>query len=154
MRQANAQRYSAMLTEAGLDRVLGLPEARPEQRHVWNQYVVRIPDGLRDPLRGWLTESHVGTEIYYPLGLHQQECFRPLGLAEGALPETERAAREVLALPIFPELTVAQQRVVVDRIAAFFTARASVRPAAGHALSGPKFLAHPAARREAASHGD
>jgi dTDP-4-amino-4,6-dideoxygalactose transaminase len=150
MRQANAQRYSAMLAEAGLDRVLGLPEARPERRHVWNQYVVRIPDGLRDPLRQRLTEAHIGTEIYYPLGLHQQECFRSLGYAEGALPETERAAREVLALPIFPELTAAEQRVVVDCMAAFFAAAASGHPAAGHGLRGPKFLAHVATRQKTA----
>jgi dTDP-4-amino-4,6-dideoxygalactose transaminase len=127
MRQANAARYSALLADAGLDRVLGLPAAGPERRHVWNQYVIRVPDGLRDPLRQWLSESHIGSEIYYPLGLHQQECFRALGYREGDLPETERAAREVLALPIFPELTEDEQRTVVGRMAAFFADHAPRR---------------------------
>jgi dTDP-4-amino-4,6-dideoxygalactose transaminase len=144
LRQANAQRYSAMFAEAGLDRTLGLPQAELDRRHVWNQYVVRVPGGLRDGLRAFLNEARIGSEIYYPLGLDQQECFRHLGCKEGELPETERAAREVLALPIFPELTAEEQRVVVDRIAAFCAGRG------GHALPGPKFLAHPAARRKAA----
>ena len=82
-------------------------------RHVWNQYVVRVPDGLRTPLREALTEARVGTEIYYPLGLHQQECFRYLGYQPDDLPETRRAADEVLALPIFPELRAEEQKFVV-----------------------------------------
>ena len=152
MRQANAQRYSALLADAGLDGPLGLPPARPDGRHVWNQYVVRVPDGLRDSLRQWLNEAHIGTEIYYPLGLHQQECFRSLGCREGDLPETERAAREVLALPIFPELREDEQRAVVERIAGFFAARGSGLTAAGHGVPAPKFLTHPA--RQRAVHGD
>ena len=138
LRQANAERYTELFREARLDRVLGLPETAAGRRHVWNQYVIRVPDGRRDALREALIADHVGTEIYYPLGLHQQECFRFLGYAGGDLPETERAAREVVALPIFPELTAEEQKVVVDRIGTFF----SVRTGKQHALQGPKFLQH------------
>lgn len=146
LRQTNADRYTEMFLDAKLDRAIVLPETAPGVRHVWNQYVIRVPGGLRAELRQSLTEAKIGTEIYYPLGLHQQECFRYLGYAPGDLPETERAAEEVLALPIFPELTANEQKAVVDRIAKFFAARAG-----GHALPGPKFLKHAAARRRAAS---
>ena len=124
-----------MFAAAGLDRVLGLPEHAPRGRHVWNQYVVRVPDGQRDRLRAFLSEAKIGTEIYYPLGLHAQECFRDLGYRPGDLPETDRAAQEALALPIFPELTAEEQQFVVDRMASFFRTASQ-----GHALAGPKFL--------------
>ena len=140
MRQANARRYTERFTEAGLDRVLGLPACAPGRRHVWNQYVVRVPDGCRDPLRQFLAEAKIGTEIYYPMGLHEQPCFAYLGYAATDLPETYRASREVLALPIFPELTAREQQLVVDRTAAFFR-----QASGGHALAGPKFLQQPAA---------
>jgi len=143
-RQANAQRYTELFTDAGLDRILGLPPTAPRRRHVWNQYVVRVPDGKRDALREFLNEAKIGAEIYYPLGLHQQECFRDLGYGPGDLPETDRAAAEVLALPIFPELTAAEQAIVVQRIAAFFN-----QSTGGHPLAGPNYLKHPAARRTA-----
>jgi dTDP-4-amino-4,6-dideoxygalactose transaminase len=120
LRQANAARYEELLTGAGLDRVLTLPKALPNCRHVWNQYVIRVPDGRRDALRESLAKAKIGAEIYYPLGLHDQECFRYLGYKPGDLPETDRAAREVLALPIFPELTAEEQQLVVARIAGFF----------------------------------
>jgi dTDP-4-amino-4,6-dideoxygalactose transaminase len=76
LRQANAARYDELFTAAGLDRALTLPRARANCRHVWNQYVVRVPDGRRDVLRESLSRAKIGTEIYYPLGLHDQECFR------------------------------------------------------------------------------
>jgi dTDP-4-amino-4,6-dideoxygalactose transaminase len=120
MRQANAARYAELFAEAGLDRVLGLPQALANRRHVWNQYVIRVPDGRRDSLREFLAKAKIGTEIYYPLGLHEQQCFAYLGYKPGDLPETDRAAREVLALPIFPELTADEQQLVVARIAEFF----------------------------------
>jgi len=120
LRQANAARYDELFTAAGLDRILTLPKALPKRRHVWNQYEVRVPHGRRDALRDFLAEAKIGAEIYYPLGLHEQECFRYLGYKPEDLPETKRAAREVLALPIFPELTAEEQQRVVDRIAAFF----------------------------------
>jgi len=143
MRRTNARRYAEMFSAAGLDRVVGLPRSVPGRRHVWNQYVVRIPDGRRDALRQSLADARIGTEIYYPMGLHQQECFRYLGYAPGDLPETYRAAQEVLALPIFPELTAEEQHRVVEEFAAFFGVRRG-----GHPLPAPKFLKHPTARRK------
>ncbi len=97
-----------------------------------------------DQLRDWLAEARIGSEIYYPLGLDQQECFRSLGYAAGDLPETERAAREVLALTIFPELTDREQRAVVARSGALFAARSRAVPA-------PKFLTQPARSRPCSS---
>ena len=136
-RQANAERYHAMFADAQLDRLLGLPPTLPRRRHVWNQYVVRVPDGKRDKLREFLGEVKIGTEIYYPLGLHEQECFRYLGYGAGDLPETDRATAEVLALPIFPQLTEQEQRLVVERIATYYE-----RPSGGHSIRRPKFLEH------------
>lgn len=124
-RQANANRYGELFAARGLDRVLALPVAAPDRRHVWNQYVVRVPDGRRDALRAHLTERRIGTEIYYPVPLHLQRCFSDLGYGPGSLPESERAADETLALPIFPELTRDEQRTLVDAIAAFFGAARS-----------------------------
>lgn len=117
-RQANAARYDHLFAEGGLiapDR-LRLP-TRATDRHVFNQYVVRVP--RRDELRTFLQERHIGVEVYYPVPLHLQECFRNLGLRQGAFPESERAARESLALPIYPELSEAQAAWVVESIAEF-----------------------------------
>ncbi len=141
LRQTNADRYTALFTEAGLHRTIVLPETKPGMRHVWNQYVIRVPEGLRTPLREALTEARIGTEIYYPLGLHQQECFRSLGYQPDDLPQTRRAAEEVLALPIFPELRAEEQKFVVERIAAFFAhGQHAPTVAGGHAIQPPKFL--------------
>ncbi len=95
-----------------------------EQYHVWNQYTIRVPNGQRDALRAHLAAAQIGSEIYYPVPLHLQQCFEPLGYGVGSLPETERAAVEVLSLPIFPELTEAQQRRVVNQITRFYDQRA------------------------------
>jgi len=119
-RRANAKYYSQLFHEIGLDRMLTLPTTAPECMHVWNQYTIRVPDGGRDALRQRLAEVKVGTEIYYPVPLHLQACFRSLGYAEGSLPASERAACETLALPIFPELLTAEIETVVYRIAEFF----------------------------------
>jgi dTDP-4-amino-4,6-dideoxygalactose transaminase len=140
LRQKNADRYRELFTDAGLHRMLVLPEAQAGMRHVWNQYVVRVPNGLRAQLRESLAQAHIGTEIYYPLGLHQQQCFRYLGYQPDDLPETRRAAEEVLALPIFPELRAEEQQFVVQRIAAFFAANRS-----GPVIQPPKFLARKSA---------
>jgi dTDP-4-amino-4,6-dideoxygalactose transaminase len=94
-------------------RALGLTN-----HHIYHQYVIRT--ARRDALRAFLTEKEIGTAIYYPLGLHRQECFSYLGYQEGDLPETERAARETLAIPIYPELTREAQLFVVDAIGEFF----------------------------------
>ena len=141
LRQTNADRYTELFTEAGLHRTVVLPETKPGMRHVWNQYVIRVHEGLRTPLREALTAARVGTEIYYPLGLHQQECFRYLGYQPDDLPQTRRAAEEVLALPIFPELRADEQQFVVERIADFFAnGRHVPTVGGGHAIQPPKFL--------------
>jgi dTDP-4-amino-4,6-dideoxygalactose transaminase len=87
--------------------------------HVFHQYVIRAE--RRNELRDYLTARKIGCEIYYPLPLHLQSCFMYLGYQAGDLPESERAAREVLALPIFPELHADEQRTVVDAIADFYS---------------------------------
>jgi len=119
-RQANAQRYRELFESAGLVDALVLPEAVDHMDHVWNQYTIRVPDGRRDALRSYLMDQQVGAEIYYPVPLHQQECFERFGYLPGDLPETELAAQEVLSLPIFPELEVAEQEFVVAKIGQFF----------------------------------
>ncbi len=144
LRRANAEFYTELMTECGLDRILTLPVAVPGRRHVWNQYVIRVPNGRRDALRAHLAASKIGTEIYYPVNLHEQECFRSLGYAPGSLPESEQAARDVLALPIFPELRVVEQRAVVTRLAEFF---GTAKPASPASVKRPKFLDRQAASR-------
>lgn len=119
-RRVNALCYRELFEAAGLDQRLGLPTALPNRGHVWNQYTIRVPDGQRDALRAHLTEARIGSEIYYPLPLHRQPCFASLGYETGSLPETERAAEEVLSLPVFPALTAAEQHTVVARIADFY----------------------------------
>lgn len=115
-RTENAERYHELLSAADLHHSLGLPLALPGNEHVWNQYTIRVPHGRRNQLKLQLAEAGVGSEIYYPIPLHLQECYRPLGYAKGSLPETERAAEEVLSLPIFPELTAAEQDTVIARL--------------------------------------
>jgi dTDP-4-amino-4,6-dideoxygalactose transaminase len=125
LRQQNAQRYTELFQAAGLDRWLTLPATGERRRHVWNQYVVRVRGRRRDALRKWLTTAKIGTEVYYPLGLHQQRCFWHLGYDPDDLPETLLASEEVLALPIFPELTAEEQERVVEQVAAFTEAECS-----------------------------
>jgi len=120
----NAGRYNRLLRNDELPGVLSLPHDLGYGQHVWNQYTIRVPNGRRDQVKARLAETGVGSEIYYPVPLHQQECFRSLGYATGSLPETERAAKEVLSLPIFPELTAVEQETVVARLRdAVFTQR-------------------------------
>jgi dTDP-4-amino-4,6-dideoxygalactose transaminase len=123
-RAANAARYHELFTERGLEDAVRLPMTAAGCRHVWNQFVIRVDEDRRDALRQSLGESGIGTEIYYPVPVHLQECFRSLGCRAGSLPVTEQAARETLALPIFPELSAAEQRRVVDRIGDFFASGA------------------------------
>jgi dTDP-4-amino-4,6-dideoxygalactose transaminase len=87
---------------------LRFPKAPAKGRHIYNQYVVRVPAAIRDAVRDELTKRKIGTEIYYPLCLHQQQCFADLGYTKGIFPHAERAAAEVIALPIYPELTEGQ----------------------------------------------
>ena len=128
-RQANAGRYMELFAEYDLEGRITVPGDEPRGRHVWNQFVIRVANGHRDALRAHLAAHGVGTEIYYPVPLHLQKCFAFLGWQKGDLPETERAAEETLALPIFPELTAEEQRTVVGRIAEFLRAPQTTRPA-------------------------
>jgi dTDP-4-amino-4,6-dideoxygalactose transaminase len=121
-RQENACFYFEAFERAGLKGTVTLPVALPGVRHIYNQFVVRFPQ--RDALKKYLGECGVGSEIYYPVPLHQQQCFAPLGYATGDFPESERAAAETLALPIFPELSREQLQYVVDCIAHFYAHRA------------------------------
>ncbi len=118
-RRAKAALYDRLIAESGMAGVVVPLTIRPEAFHVFHQYVVRVP--RRDDLRQHLSQHGVGTEIYYPLPLHLQTCFAYLGYKEGDFPEAERAAREVLALPIFPELTESEQRYVIEMLAGFYS---------------------------------
>ncbi len=117
-RAERAATYDALLRAAGLDATVTLPHVVPGARHIFHQYVIRAP--RRDALREHLRERAIGSEVYYPIPLHLQKCFASLGYRAGDLPETERAAAEVLALPMYPELTAAQQEHVVESIARFY----------------------------------
>lgn len=118
-RRQVAARYHTLFRDHGLDGLVGLPSERPGNYHVFNQYVIRVPAEARDALRAYLSELRIGTEVYYPIPLHLQECFQGLGHKPGDFPESERAARETLALPIYPELSVEEQAYVVESIARF-----------------------------------
>src|SRR5882757_8449420 len=118
-RQRNAAFYDRAFSAAKLGGRVITPQAAPGQRHIFNQYVVRVHE--RDALRKFLGEHGIGTEIYYPVPLDRQECFRYLGYGRGAFPESERAAAETLAIPIYPELTDNQLGTVVARVAEYFT---------------------------------
>jgi dTDP-4-amino-4,6-dideoxygalactose transaminase len=117
-RRRNAARYGQLFTGAKLQDRVVLPPTAPGNFHVYNQYTVRVQK--RDELRTFLKDNGVGTEVYYPLPMHLQNCYRDLGHQKGAFPVSERAAEEVLSLPIYAELTGEQQSYVVDRIAEFF----------------------------------
>ena len=125
-RRAVAMRYHELFREAGLAETgpypvhgVVLPHEVAGSRHVWHQYVIR--SSRRDELRAFLTARRIGSEIYYPVPLHMQEALRSMGYSEGSFPEAERAAREVLALPIFPELREDEQETVVAAVAEFLS---------------------------------
>ena len=118
-RRANADNYRRLFTDLGLTEQIGIPVERENAKHIYNQYVIRVP-GRRDELRAHLTDKGIGTDIYYPVPLHLQECFSYLGYKPGDMPESEKAALETLALPIYPELTSEQQQYVAQSIAEFF----------------------------------
>jgi dTDP-4-amino-4,6-dideoxygalactose transaminase len=117
-RQRNAAFYDRAFAQADLGRAVQTPPPAAGARHIYNQYILRARD--RDLLRQHLTAHGVGSEIYYPVCLHQQKCFAYLGYRAGDFPESERAAEESLALPIFPELTEMQLQYVVDTVAGFY----------------------------------
>ena len=125
-RRERARTYGRLLTSGGLTKTgvessapIVLLKTLPGAYHIYHQYVIRVRD--RDKLRTFLGERGIGSEIYYPIPLHLQKCFAYLGHAPGDLPEAERAALDVLALPIFPELEEDEQRHVVESIAAFYS---------------------------------
>ena len=124
-RRENAKRYGMLFREAGLTGHVTLPIEPPERRHIFNQFVIRT--ARRDDLRAHLAERGIGTEVYYPVPLHLQPCFGYLGHGHGSFPAAERAAAESLALPIYAELTTAQQRVVVGAIAEFVNTTETAR---------------------------
>jgi dTDP-4-amino-4,6-dideoxygalactose transaminase len=127
-RRHNAWRYRELFQQHGL---LGevangqphfsieLPADDARGRHVYNQFVIRVPEELRDAARSYLSEQQIGTEIYYPVPLHLQECFASLGYAVGNFPHSELAARQTIALPIYPELTEAQLHWVAKSLHEF-----------------------------------
>ena len=116
-RRRNAHRYRQLFADAALD-VVKLPVEAPNRTHIYNQFVIRVPD--RDRLKAHLDAAGIGTEVYYPVPFHMQECFADLGYRKGAFPVAEAAASDSLALPIYPELTGAQQATVVDAIRTFY----------------------------------
>jgi len=119
-RRERASEYDRLFAAAGLlNREVRLLQTAPQAHHIFHQYVIRA--ARRDRLREFLSARQIGTQVYYPLPLHLQKCFGYLGYKAGDLPESERAAGEVLALPMFPELTADEQRYVVDSIAEFYS---------------------------------
>ncbi len=119
-RRDAAERYNGLFEEYRLGEVVGLPAEKPGRFHVYNQYVIRVPEAARDPLRAHLAERKIGTEIYYPIPLHLQVCFASLGYKPGDFPASEAAANQTIALPMYPELAEDSQRHVVASIAEYF----------------------------------
>lgn len=125
LRQQHAERYERLFQESGLIESVGLRlpvavyrKSGAKHFHIYNQFVIGLPD--REALRVFLKEQGIGTEIYYPVPFHLQECYQPLGYHEGDFPEAECASRELLAIPVYPELTEQQQEYVVSAIAGFY----------------------------------
>jgi dTDP-4-amino-4,6-dideoxygalactose transaminase len=118
-RRRNAERYEALFKKTDLGGTVTLPARSADSTHIYNQFVVRVPE--RDRLRAHLQSSGIGSEVYYPVPLHLQPCFRELGYRTGSFPVAETAASEALALPIYGELTEAQQSSVVEAIDNFFS---------------------------------
>ncbi|HSB08242.1 MAG TPA: DegT/DnrJ/EryC1/StrS family aminotransferase [Blastocatellia bacterium] len=122
-RRNNARRYQSLFRDAGFlsNQPVRLPTESEPAFHVYNQFVIRVRE--RDELRAYLTKRGIGTEVYYPLPLHLQNCFKDLGYNEGDFPEAESAAREALAIPVYPELTEAEQMYVVAMVRSFYDQR-------------------------------
>jgi dTDP-4-amino-4,6-dideoxygalactose transaminase len=116
-RRKVADRYDVLLSGTGL----GLPARDPDAVHTFNQYVVRVGNGRRDGLLQHLKANQIGCEVYYPLSLHQQECMKFLGYRTGDFPVSEAAAKDVLALPMYPELPIESQQRVADVVKEYLT---------------------------------
>jgi dTDP-4-amino-4,6-dideoxygalactose transaminase len=117
-RRRNADKYDQWFKQAGLLNRVTLPVTRAGNFHVYNQYTIRASQ--RDDLRTYLKDKGVGTEIYYPLPMHLQNCYKDLGHTKGSFPVSEQAAEQVLSLPIYAELTDSQLSYVVDTIGQFY----------------------------------
>lgn len=115
-RRAIAARYGELLADAALSGRVTLPSEVPGRRHVYHQYVVRVPD--RDRVKERMSAEGIATSVFYPVPLHLQECFAGLGYREGSFPEAEKAAKEVLALPIFSEMTDGEVERVAESLLA------------------------------------
>jgi dTDP-4-amino-4,6-dideoxygalactose transaminase len=119
-RQRIAARYDELLADL---EDLELPRRAPDRTHIFHQYTIRVPNDKRDSLKRYLEEKGIGTHVYYPLPLHLQPCFRELGYREGDLPESERASREVLSLPMFPELHGEEVEYVAEQMRVWYEER-------------------------------
>ncbi|MEA1913051.1 MAG: DegT/DnrJ/EryC1/StrS family aminotransferase [candidate division WOR-3 bacterium] len=115
-RAANARYYTERLKD--IDEIIP-PKVSDNCKHIYHQYTIRVTSGRRDELKQYLKEEGIGTKIYYPLPLHLQECFKDLGYKEGDFPIAEEASKEVLSLPIFPELTKKELDFVIDCVSEF-----------------------------------
>jgi dTDP-4-amino-4,6-dideoxygalactose transaminase len=128
-RQANAAFYTQAIESNPVLRSVITPPTAVQSRHIYNQYVLRTTD--RDGLKDFLKVKNIGTEIYYPVPMHVQECFKHLGYKPGDFPQSEAAAAQTLAIPIYPELSAAQKQYVVDALTAFAVEKTAVRTKAG-----------------------
>ena len=117
-RQSNAAYYDEQFAGHGLSSRVATPTVSTGKRHIYNQYVLRVHE--RDQLRAHLQKANIGTEIYYPIPLHLQDCFSTLGYKKGDCPAAEQAADETVDLPVYPELTREQQDVVVSSIEGYY----------------------------------
>jgi dTDP-4-amino-4,6-dideoxygalactose transaminase len=119
-RIAKAQAYYRLLRQSGLvgNGLIGIPELSSDHSHVFNNYVIRVE--RRDELKQFLARSGIQSEIYYPLPLHLQNCFAHLGYKKGDFPNAETLGKQVLALPLYPEITLEQQETVVKAVSAFY----------------------------------
>jgi len=118
-RQANANKYRELFIDAGLDDIVNLPTEK-ENRHIYNQFVISLKE-KRDNLRMFLTDAGIGTEVYYPVPMHLQDCFSNLNYRKGDFPVSEYAASHTLALPVYPELSYEQQAYLVEKIKEFYS---------------------------------
>ena len=128
-RREVARRYYELFDKYLNDDVITLPVELEGRHHVFNQFIIRVKDGKRDALKDSLGRRKIGSEIYYPIPLHLQKCFAGLGYGVGDFPHAETAAKETLALPMYPELRAEAQEHVVRSIAAFIRENRSIRAA-------------------------
>ncbi|MCA9231178.1 MAG: DegT/DnrJ/EryC1/StrS family aminotransferase [Planctomycetales bacterium] len=124
-RQRHAAKYATEFADLKLAAQLVTPTVPVGYRSVWNQYTVRVRDGRRGEFQRYLAGRQIGSAVYYPIPLHMQKCFAELGAKRGSLPVSEQAAEEVLSLPIYAEMTVAEQDCVIRAVAEFFGAEAA-----------------------------